>query len=215
MIELRSIPLENQQKLRVIVVGGSLGGLCAALAMRYIGCDVEVFEKSPQEMTDRGAGLVMQPELIHFLEDYGIASREEVSVPSPFGSFRTRRNSAWATIELPVNDLVGAVYRRLKAAFPYERYHHDCKLVHFERTPEQVQVCLANGREEVCDLLVCADGANSTCRHLLLPDVVPHYAGYVAWRGVINETQISPEVAEILADKFTFLIFHLHKCSAI
>lgn len=208
MIELRSIPLENQQKLRVIVVGGSLGGLCAALAMRYIGCDVEVFEKSPQEMTDRGAGLVMQPELIHFLEDYGIASREEVSVPSPIRQFLGRDGTVLgqqSSYQLMTS--WGAVYRRLKAAFPYERYHHDCKLVHFERTPEQVQVCLANGREEVCDLLVCADGANSTCRHLLLPDVVPHYAGYVAWRGVINETQISPEVAEILADKFTFFNF--------
>lgn len=205
MIKLRSISTKNTQKLRVIVVGGSLGGLCAALALRHIGCDVEVFERSPQEMIDRGAGLVMQPELIHFLEDYGIATREEVSVSSSIRQFLGGDETVLG--QQPSHQLMtswGAIYRHLKATFPHERYHYAHKLVRFEPTQERVKVFLANGCEEVCDLLVCADGAHSTCRYQLLPDVVPHYAGYVAWRGIIDETQISPEVAEVLADKFTF-----------
>lgn len=174
MIELRLISLENRQKLRVIVVGGSLGGLCAALALCHIGCDVEVFERSPQELIDRGAGLVMQPELIQFLEDYKIATKEEVSVPSPIRQFLGRDGTVLgqqSSFQLMTS--WGAIYRRLKAAFPHERYHHDCKLVRFEQTQEQVQVYFANERKEVCDLLVCADGANSTCRNLLLPNAIP------------------------------------------
>lgn len=204
MIELRSISTENIKKIRVIVVGGSLGGLCAALALHHIGCNVEVFERSPQEMIDRGAGLVMQPELIHFLENYRIATRE-LSVPSPIRQFLGRDGTVLG--QQLSNQLMtswGAIYQRLKAAFPHERYHYAHKLLRFELNQERVKVYLANGCEEVCDLLVCADGANSTCRYQLLPDVVPDYAGYVAWRGVIDETQVSSEVAEILADKFTF-----------
>lgn len=205
MVINREISPKTIQKLRVVVVGGSLGGLCAALALRHIGCDVEVFERSHLEMIDRGAGLVMQPELINLLEDYGIATREEVSVPSPIRQFLGRDGAVLgqqSSYQLMTS--WGAIYRRLKAAFPHERYHHAHKLVRFEPTQERVKGYLANGREEVCDLLVCADGANSSCRYQLLPDVLPQYAGYIAWRGVIDETQISPEVAEVLTDKFTF-----------
>jgi 2-polyprenyl-6-methoxyphenol hydroxylase-like FAD-dependent oxidoreductase len=40
---------------RVVVVGGSLGGLFHAIALRAIGCEVEVFEKSAGLLHDRGA----------------------------------------------------------------------------------------------------------------------------------------------------------------
>ncbi len=52
---------------KVIVIGGSLGGLFAAIALRSVNCDVEVFEKSPVNMKGRGAGIVMQMEIVNFL----------------------------------------------------------------------------------------------------------------------------------------------------
>ena len=77
---------EDSGKLRAAIIGGSLGGLFVGLALREAGCDVEVFERSPHELQGRGAGIVAQPELLHFLEKCEISSREEVGVPS-----RTRR----------------------------------------------------------------------------------------------------------------------------
>ena len=41
----------------VIVVGGSLGGLTAALVLRDAGCDVRVFERSSSALQARGAGI--------------------------------------------------------------------------------------------------------------------------------------------------------------
>jgi esterase/lipase len=52
---------------KVAVIGGSLGGLFAAIALRSVNCDVEVFEKSPANMKSRGAGIVMQMEIVNFL----------------------------------------------------------------------------------------------------------------------------------------------------
>ena len=49
---------------RALIIGGSLGGLSTAIALRRIGWDVEVFERSASELKDRGAGLVMQPKLL-------------------------------------------------------------------------------------------------------------------------------------------------------
>jgi class 3 adenylate cyclase len=46
---------------------------------------------------------------------------------------------------------------------------------------------------ERCDVLVCADGINSAGRRLLLPEIRPRYAGYVAWRGRVAEHELSTE----------------------
>jgi 2-polyprenyl-6-methoxyphenol hydroxylase-like FAD-dependent oxidoreductase len=56
----------NHMDICALVVGGSLGGLSTALALRCINCDVEVYERSAGPMKNRGAGLVVQTELIDF-----------------------------------------------------------------------------------------------------------------------------------------------------
>ena len=42
----QGITQHNSQRLRVLIAGGSIGGLCAGLALRGIGCDVEIFERA-------------------------------------------------------------------------------------------------------------------------------------------------------------------------
>ena len=45
--------------MRVAVAGGSIGGLAAATALRYVGCAVEVLSCTPHQMTSRGASIVL------------------------------------------------------------------------------------------------------------------------------------------------------------
>lgn len=61
-------------------------------------------------------------------------------------------------------------------------------------------------KSEAADLVIGADGASSTIRRLLLPQVERKYCGYVAWRGTVPETQLSDEAKEAFIEKFTF--FH-------
>ena len=68
--------------INAVIAGGSLGGLSAALALRCINCDINVFERSTGEMKSRGAGLVVQMELINFLKEHDIATEEAISVPA-------------------------------------------------------------------------------------------------------------------------------------
>jgi len=172
--------------VRAVVAGGSLGGLAAAITLREAGCEVEVFERSQGELLGRGAGIVAQPELLRFLEEHGISTRDEVGVPTKARQYLTRDGGvARAEDSHQVMTSWGTVYRKLRAAFPKERYHQGSDLVGFEQDEGGVIARFEDGREEECDLLVGADGTHSTCRRLLLPEAVPEYAGYVAWRGLV------------------------------
>jgi 2-polyprenyl-6-methoxyphenol hydroxylase-like FAD-dependent oxidoreductase len=195
----------KKEGLRAAVIGGSLGGLCAALALRGIDMEVEVFEKSRREMSDRGAGLVVQAEVLQLLEGLGITTRNDVSVPSLSRQYLNRDGSvAMADRSRQLMTSWDTIYRQLKDAFPKENYHHGSRLQSFEQKKSNVTARFEDGREITCDLLVGADGANSVVRRQLLPDVVPEYAGYVAWRGLVNEFEMEPAINEVFKNKFTF-----------
>ena len=53
--------------LQIAVAGGSIGGLCAGLALHGSGFDVNVYERHPGPMNTRGAGIVVQGELVQLL----------------------------------------------------------------------------------------------------------------------------------------------------
>jgi 2-polyprenyl-6-methoxyphenol hydroxylase-like FAD-dependent oxidoreductase len=194
----------NGSSLRVVVAGGSLAGLFNAIALRSLGCAVEVFEKSSGLMKDRGAGIVFQQEVAEFLTRYEVAPLEAVVVP-----VRTRRYLAADASPLQEAPMPQAMtswdmlYRKLRAAFGNDHYHVGVQLTDFETANDQVTAQFEGGQQEVCDLLVGADGPGSTVRQQLLPTVRSEYAGYVAWRGVVLEHQ-APDLAAEFADRFTF-----------
>jgi 2,6-dihydroxypyridine 3-monooxygenase len=64
---------------RVAVIGGSLGGLIAALQLRDVGCDVQVFERSPVPLEGRGAGIVLHPVTTRSFEEHGLLDLGRVS----------------------------------------------------------------------------------------------------------------------------------------
>jgi 2,6-dihydroxypyridine 3-monooxygenase len=190
---------------RVVIAGGSLGGLHAALCLRDAGCDVQVFERSAQELASRGAGIVLQPATVRYFETHGLVRVEDISVPSTWLRYLDRdgsvlyeeastfRFTAWNTL-----------YRSFLEQFGRDGYHLGEALTAFEQDGDGVTVRFASGRRERCDLLVCADGIASTGRRLLLPEVEPAYAGYVGWRGLVEEREAPRDVFDQFSDAFTY-----------
>jgi 2-polyprenyl-6-methoxyphenol hydroxylase-like FAD-dependent oxidoreductase len=189
---------------KVVVVGGSLGGLFDAIALRSLGYEVDVYEKSSGLMKDRGAGIVFQPEVAEFLTRYNVAPPDAVAVP-----VRTRRYlqaDGSVAQEGPVPQAMtswDALYRKLRATFGEGRYHAGVRLAGFEANGDTVTARFNGGKEAACNLLIGADGPGSTVRRQLLPDVHSEYAGYVAWRGVVLEHD-APDLAAEFAGRFTF-----------
>ena len=189
------------------IVGGSLGGLTAALVLRDLGCEVDVFERSSEALKARGAGIATHPSTTRYFEESSELDASLVEIELPWLQFldaggelvyQERMNyrfSSWTT-----------VYRGLMGAFGEERYHLDSEVVDFAQDDRGVTVRLGNGASRAVDMLVCADGIASTSRPRLLPGAHERYAGYVAWRAMIPESDLEPASFEVLRDGLTYCV---------
>jgi 2,6-dihydroxypyridine 3-monooxygenase len=189
---------------RVAVIGGSLGGLITALQLRDVGCDVDVFERSPVPLEGRGAGIVLHPVTTRYFEEHGLLDLDRVS-----SSARTLRYLARDDDVLLEEPIVyrftsyATLHAALVGSFEPARYHLGRDLVEIEDAADQVVGRFADGTAETVDLLVGADGIRSTVRGLLFPDVQPAYAGYVGWRGTLPQDRL-PASATSLRDVLTY-----------
>src|SRR5204863_2930430 len=83
-------------------------------------------------------------------------------------------------------------------------YHQGRELVGIETIAGKVRARFAEGTSIEADLIVGADGFRSTVRALLAPQIVPRYAGYVAWRGLVEEGDLPPKFRDETFAKFAF-----------
>jgi 2,6-dihydroxypyridine 3-monooxygenase len=191
----------------VVVIGGSLGGLTAALVLRDAGCDVRVFERSSSALQARGAGIAALDVTLRYLTERGGCRAEDVCSSTGWirflradGSIEHEQRhrywfSSWNTI-----------YRSLLPLFDADRYLLGREAVSFDQDDDGVSVTLADGSRTRADLLVCADGVGSAARARLTPGVAPEYAGYVAWRGTLPERDASPATRRVLGDAITYQV---------
>jgi 2,6-dihydroxypyridine 3-monooxygenase len=190
---------------RVAVVGGSIGGLTAALLLRDAGCEVAVFERSPTFLTSFGAGIVVQPDLVRYFLERTPITLEQISVPSKSvrywradtGELRGELDGEWRYTSYT------ALYGGLLTTFGEEGYHLGEPLVGLELQGERVSLRFSTGRIVHCDLAVCADGGFSTARLRLL-GIAPRYAGYISWRGLADRTLLSEETWSFFDQRFNY-----------
>jgi 2,6-dihydroxypyridine 3-monooxygenase len=211
---------------RAVVVGGSLGGLNAALWLGDAGWDVTVLERSASPLEGRGAGIVLHPATVRYLVEHGVADLAEISAPVEWlrylGAGDTVlsqapcrfRFTSWTTL-----------YRSLLGRLDRSRYRMGTEVVDVECGETRCSATqgvgdhdanpvavTAQGERFEADLVVAADGVASAVRGLLLPAVRPSYAGYVGWRGTVGEDRLSTETSGALHEAITY---HLMPASHI
>src|SRR5690349_20992251 len=125
--------------LKIVVAGGSIGGLSTGVALHAAGFDVHVHERVPGPMETRAAGIVVQGELLQLLADGG-------APPLPMTRCSVRRYLSPAGGEDQVQRAPQAftsweaIYTTLRAALPAERYHMGSALSGFEQAPNGASV---------------------------------------------------------------------------
>lgn len=181
-----------------IVVGGGIGGLCAAIALRRRGVAATVYERA-EELGDVGAGLVLAANAIRSLRRLGLGEaavaagaaveraqirREDGRVLAAIDMRREEARTGAPTIALHR----AALHRVLRAALPAEAVRLGAECTGVESGESGVVARFADGREAHGDLLIGADGLRSAVRRQLFPGIEPRDAGYSAWRGAVAST---------------------------
>jgi 2,6-dihydroxypyridine 3-monooxygenase len=188
------------------VVGGSIGGLISALVLRDAGCDVQVFERSKTRLEGRGAGIVLHPVTVRYLEVARSLDLERVAAPASVLRYLTQGGEVLLEEEIRyLFTSYATLHAALLERLDPDRYHLGSECVGLEQGPDRVLVRMADGSSTSFDLVVGADGIHSTVRTLLFPGSEPAYAVYVGWRGTLPEEGL-PEAAASLPDTLTYLI---------
>ena len=199
--------MSGHERERVIIAGGSIAGLFAAALLRARGLDVDVFERSGEALASRGAGIVSHPELFDALQQVGVAASDGVGVEVVGRIVLDRDGSALGTHARPQVMLSwDRLYAMLRALVPDDCYHAGRAIEDFQQDADGVSVQIAGGARERADWLIGADGIRSAVRRRLLPQIAPVYAGYVAWRGLIEERAMSAAAWAVLGDRLMFCL---------
>lgn len=177
------------------IVGGSIAGCATAAALGRLGCDVHVFERSSGALRDRGAGIMLPPDLRDELIDDGY-------VPAAFPTCQmTARlwivadgtaagRQVWRQPGAAAATNWGVLWRALRAGIPAHRYHDGVSLVAVRPEGSRTAAVFADGSSRSFDVLVGADGYRSLVRSHLAAESRSTYAGYVAWRGAYPEERL-------------------------
>ncbi|WP_250122628.1 FAD binding domain-containing protein [Chroococcidiopsis sp. CCMEE 29] len=175
--------------------------------LRSIGWSVHIYERSDHDLDSRGGGIVLQPDVIEAFQRVGISDQALGVVAHE----RYYLNSDGSIAQrMPMRQMLTSwnlLYGSMCRHFPSDHYHCGKYLTDIQPNGEQVTAIFADGTRDTADLLIGADGPNSTVRQRFLPDAHYRYVGYVAYRGLVNETELDEDAAALFTERFVFYQF--------
>jgi len=192
---------------KILVVGGSLGGLFVANILLRQGHDVTLLEKTVGSLDGRGAGIVTHDALAEALRAAGVTVDETLGVPVTKRVTLGVDGQSLGEMELPqVLTSWSRLYHMLKESFQSERYLQGKTVKSVSQDANSVQVLCEDGSQYGAELLIASDGIRSAVRAQVAPQIQPEYAGYIAWRGVCDEACLSGYTLDTLFNRFGFCL---------
>ena len=192
-------------RIRIGVVGGGIGGLTLALALRRRGLDVDVYEQA-SELREIGAAVALSANATRELDRLGCLEAIAVQSCEPseliwrgwgdggrVASFPVANDGAYRTrFGAPYFGIHRADLQRvLGGAHGPERLHLGHKVVRIAEKDSVVSLDFANGHRAEVDLLIGADGARSTVRKFVAGGERAVYSGTSAFRGIVQVRELS------------------------
>lgn len=175
--------IQAADAFEVAVIGGSIAGCTAAIELARIGCRVTLFERSGEELKDRGAGIGVPASVIDTYIARDLVDADIAWIPAP-AFLRLCRSTdaprygrlAWSQPAKLAALNWGGLYRNLRARVPDSVYRTHRQVVGIDALPgSRVALRFADGQAEdgasEFDLVVCADGYASLGRHTLFPEI--------------------------------------------
>jgi 2-polyprenyl-6-methoxyphenol hydroxylase-like FAD-dependent oxidoreductase len=191
--------------VRAAIIGGGIGGLATAIALRKVGVETLVLEQAAA-IREAGAGLSLWSNAIRALRELGV-DREAIASGSVVESMSSQTASGHFIAETRLAELSreagapcicihrAALQRILLDALPRDSVRTSGRCAGFEGAT----VLLENEERSDADFVVGADGINSMLRAKLHGEKQPRYAGYTCWRGICRDEGILPRGSALLA----------------
>ena len=188
--------MQAQGQTKAIIIGGGIGGITVAIALRRVGVDVTVYERAP-ELQEVGSAIPLWTNAFKALQQLGLGEKVvKLGEPVNTVSLTTWRGSVLAdlTNEKHLQQLgtVSTVVHRaellamLVETLGMENVRLGANCTGFTQDESGVLAHFADGTEARGDFLVGADGIHSTIRSQLFGIIKPPYVGYTCWRGVAH-----------------------------
>jgi 2-polyprenyl-6-methoxyphenol hydroxylase-like FAD-dependent oxidoreductase len=174
---------------RVLIIGGGIGGLTLANALRAVDVPFTVFERD-DDLREIGAGIAIRIGVQRALAEIGLEQQVQAILGDPLDCIELTSKRGRVLARIPqMNASRGAhrgiVLNVLKAGIDVAScVQCDRQCVGFEQDAGGVTARFADGSEERGAVLVGADGLQSTIRQQVLGDGGPRYAGYLMWRAL-------------------------------
>ncbi|MEU3490040.1 FAD-dependent monooxygenase [Streptomyces massasporeus] len=197
---------------RLLVIGGGAAGTAAALALHKAGFDVAVHEAHPDAAEDIGAFLTLASNGMRALAQID-ATAAVTALGFPLTGMRMLDGSGTERAARPLGEAEDPALRfrclrrgDLNTALQAEAarrgipVRHGARLVSVDEGPDSVTAHFADGATATADLLIGADGLNSTVRRSIAPTARPRYAGERVFYG---RTTDAPRLAA--TDVITFI----------
>lgn len=183
--------------VRVAVLGGGIGGLAAAIALRRVGVDVDIFEQAPA-FRRIGAAINLTPNAVRVLDALGVGDAVRHNAYRPQHRVSRTWDTGAETSRLPLGRVAEERYggpqltthradllSALTAAVPSDAIHLGKRATRIEEDGEGVAIAFGDGSRHKADALIGADGIHSTVRQHLFGDEAPRFTGIVAVRSIV------------------------------
>lgn len=189
--------------MRIAIIGGGIGGLTLALALRAEGHEAIVHERTSQ-FGRVGADINLTPNAVRALDPLGVgaALREQAARPR----FRISRDgyTGEETSRLPMSDAAEEKYGApqltihradlldsLESAVGADAVRLGHQLESCDVSGDGVSLRFADGSTDEVDVVVGADGIHSAVRRSILGEERPEFTGTVAYRAVLPTERVA------------------------
>lgn len=174
---------------RVIIVGGGIGGMCASIALRQRGIDSTLYERAAA-FGEVGAGIQVWVKGMKALERLGVADRVRAAgaevhlhqffndAGDPLYAGTLAAYSKEFGAPMPVMIRRPALIEALASGLAGHDVRFGKTLTSFDQNEQRVTVTFDDGSQDHADVLIAADGINSTIRRQLFPTVNTRTASY-------------------------------------
>ena len=194
-------------KCTIAIIGGGLAGLATAQALASFGLRADVFETAPA-LGEIGAAVGTSPQANKALQAIGL-TRKIAGIADHFQGLYSRNMQTGEFLEFrdPKEiearfgapsytfhraDLIDALADGLDPA----TIHLGHRLTGIEEPADSVALTFANGETVEADIVIGADGVRSVIRQVLYGDDSPEYTGQMAWRALLQASDVPPECLE-------------------